>query len=120
MELPIFSRNRGEIAQSQTTERLLEGNATATRRAVAGEVEAAYYELAARRAEVGLYRETLLPASQRLASLANESYSAGRSPIMTVLDAQRNAQQLERDYLDTVFALHSAYAQLEEAVGVPL
>jgi cobalt-zinc-cadmium efflux system outer membrane protein len=120
VELPIFSRNQGELAQSLAAQRVLESTAAATRRAIAGQVEAAFYELEARRSEVQLYRDTLVPASQRLAGLAQDSYSAGRSPIMTVLDAQRNVQQLERDYLDSVLALQSAFAQLEETVGVPL
>jgi cobalt-zinc-cadmium efflux system outer membrane protein len=120
VDLPIFSRNQGEIARSLATQRALEGNVAAKRRGIAGAVEAAYYELEARRSEVQLYRDTLLDAGRRLEGLAQESYSAGKSPIMTVLDAQRNAQQLERDYLASVFGLHAAFAQLEESVGVPL
>jgi outer membrane protein, heavy metal efflux system len=120
MDLPLFSRNQGEIAQSRAQQRLLEGNAAAMSRGVSGEVEAAYYELVARRAEVQLYRETLLPAGRRLEGLAEESYSAGKSPIMTALDAQRNVQQLEADYLDRVYALQTAFSSLEEAVGIPL
>jgi len=120
VDLPVFSRNQGEIAQSLATTRVLEGSAAATRRSIAGEVEAAYYELEARRAEVDLYRQTLLPAGRRLEDLAEQSYSAGKSPILTVLDSERNVQQLERDYLDSVFALQSAFAGLEETVGVPL
>lgn len=120
VDLPLFSRNQGELAQSLANERVLDSTATATRRSIAGEVEAAYYEVEARRSEVRLYGESLLPASRRLAGLAQESYSAGRSPIMTLLDAQRNVQQLERDYLNSVFALQRAFAQLEETVGTPL
>jgi cobalt-zinc-cadmium efflux system outer membrane protein len=120
VDLPIFSRNNGEIAQSLATQRALESSATAKRRGIAGAVEAAYYELEARRAEVQLYRDTLLEAGRRLEGLAEESYSAGRSPIMTVLDAQRNVQELERNYLDSVFALQAAFSELEETVGVPL
>src|SRR5262249_8016471 len=88
MHLPLFSRNQGEIAESVAKQRLLEGNAAAKRRGVSGEVEAAYYEVVARRAEVQLYRETLLPAGRRLEGMAQESYSAGKTPIMSALDAQ--------------------------------
>jgi len=120
IDVPIFSRKQGELAQSKATQQQLEGTAAAIKRTLAGEVEAAYYDLAARRAEVQLYRDTLLPASERLASLFQESYSEGRSPIMNVLDAQRTTQQLKREYLDIVLAVHDSFAQLEEAVGVPL
>ena len=39
---------------------------------------------------------------------------------MTVLGAQRDVRQVERDYLDSLLAVQSAISQLEEAVGAPL
>jgi cobalt-zinc-cadmium efflux system outer membrane protein len=118
--LPIFTRNQGEIAQSLATERVLEGSLAAVRRSVSGQVESAYYELEARQAEVNLYRGTLVPTGQRLESLAEESYRAGRSNILTVLDSQRNVQQIDREYLDSLLALQVAFARLERIVGVSL
>jgi len=87
---------------------------------VAGRVEAAYFEWATRQAQVELYRRTLLPAARRLQGLAEESYRAGKSSILTVLDAQRNIQQVKRDYLDSLAALQVAFAGLEETVGASL
>jgi outer membrane protein TolC len=69
---------------------------------------------------VGIYRQTLLPSARRLESMAEDSYRAGKSSILTVLDAQRNVQEVERSYLDSLFAVQSAFAGLEETVGVPL
>jgi outer membrane protein, heavy metal efflux system len=120
VELPLFTRNQGEIAQSRATSSLLESEATATRRAVAGRAQSAYLSLAAKRTQVQLYRDKLLPAGRRLAALAEESYRAGKAGILTVLDAQRNAQQLEREYLDNLFGLQAAFAELEETVGASL
>jgi cobalt-zinc-cadmium efflux system outer membrane protein len=120
VELPVFSRNQGEIAQSRATSSLLESEAAAKRRAVAGRAQTAYLNLAAKRTQVQLYRDKLLPAGYRLAALAQESYRAGKAGILTVLDAQRNAQQLEREYLDSLFGLQAAFAELEETVGASL
>lgn len=118
--LPLFTRNQGELAQSSATLRLLYAEAAATRRAVAGRVEAAYFEWTTRQSQVELYRNTLLPSARRLQTLAEESYRAGRANILTVLDAQRNVLQVERDYLDSLSALQAAFAGLEETVGGPL
>jgi cobalt-zinc-cadmium efflux system outer membrane protein len=118
--LPIFSRNQGELAQSRATSSMLDSEVAATRRAVAGRVEAGYYEWSTRETEVDLYRRTLLPAVQRFEGLAEESYRAGRATLLTVLDAQRNVQQIEREYLDSLLALQTAFADLEEIVGTPL
>jgi cobalt-zinc-cadmium efflux system outer membrane protein len=120
MEIPIFSRNQGELAQSAAALRALEGESSATRRSVAGRVEAAYYEWNARQTQVDLYRRSLVPAVRRLESLAEESYRAGKANLLTVLDAQRNVQQVQREYLDSLLALQVAFAELEETVGAAL
>jgi outer membrane protein TolC len=83
-------------------------------------VEAIYYEWATRQTQVDLYKRTLLPAVHRLENLMEESYRAGRANLINVLDAQRNVQQVQRDFLDSLLALQVAFADLEEVVGVPL
>jgi len=118
--LPLFTRNQGEIAQSSASLRVLESETAATKRAVAGRVEVAYFELSAQQTQVELFRTALLPAARRLESLAEESYRAGRANVLTVLDAQRNVQQVERDYLESLLALQLSFAGLEETVGAPL
>jgi cobalt-zinc-cadmium efflux system outer membrane protein len=118
--LPLFSRNQGEIAQSLAAQRVLEGQAEATRRSVSGDVESGYLDVASRQTEVDLYRDKLLPSTRHLESMAEESYRAGKSGILTVLDAQRNAQDIESQYLQSLLDLQSAYAALEETVGAPL
>ena len=120
VELPIFSRNQGELAQSQATSRFLESQVQANRRAIAGRLQAAYLDLVARKEQVELYHDKLLPAGRKLADMAEESYRAGKSSILNVLDAQRSARQLEREYLDTLFAMQSKFSELEETIGAPL
>jgi len=118
--VPIFARNQGEIAQSFATSRVLESQIAASRRAVSGRVAVVYYEWSTRQAQVEMYRRTLLPAALRLETMMEESYRAGRANLLNVLDAQRNVQQVQRDYLDSLLALQNAFADLEEAVGGPL
>lgn len=120
MELPVFSRNQGEIAQSEAARRALEGEMAAARRSVSAKVESAFFDLEARRSQVKLYRDTLLPSSRRLEDMAEDSYQSGKANILTVLAAQRDVQQVEREYLDSLLAMQSAFAMLEEAVGSPL
>jgi outer membrane protein, heavy metal efflux system len=120
MELPLFSHNQGEIALSTANERALDGALEAARRAVAARVGSAYFDLEARRTQVQLYRDTLLPSSRQLEEMTEESYRAGKANILTVLNAQHDVQQAQRDYLASLLAMQSAFAQLEEAVGAPL
>lgn len=120
MELPLFNRNQGEIAQSLAAQEALATELSATRRATDAKVESSYLDLEARRVEVQLYHDKILPSSKRLEEMSEESYRAGKANILTVLGAQRDVQQAERDYLASLLAMQSAFAQLEEAVGVPL
>jgi cobalt-zinc-cadmium efflux system outer membrane protein len=120
LNLPIFSRNQGELAQSSAQQRILEAVAAALRRTVAGRVEAAYYEWDARHAEVELYRSALRPAAARVEQQAEESYRAGKANLLTVLDAQRSVQEIEKNYLESLGALQSAFAALEQITGMRL
>ncbi len=120
MELPIFYHEQGEIAQSTASLHALEAETAAKRRAIAGRVESAYYDLSAREAQVSLYRQTLVPTTQHLVEMAEESYRAGKANILTVLGAQRDVRQVDREYLDTLLAMQAAFADLEETVGAPL
>lgn len=118
--LPLFTRNQGEIAQSLAKQRVLESETSATKRSVAGRVERAYFELSALQTQAQIYRQRLVPNAQRVQGLAEESYRAGKTDILFVLDAQRNLLEVERNYLGSLASLQLAYATLEESVGGPL
>jgi outer membrane protein, heavy metal efflux system len=120
LDVPVFSRNQGQLAQSEAQQRALLATIAAARLAVAGSVGAAYYEYAARQREVTLQRDTLLPAVQRIETLAEDSYREGRETILFVLSAQRDMQQIQLDYLQSLSTLQAAFAALEEIVGAPL
>jgi outer membrane protein, heavy metal efflux system len=120
IDVPIFNRNQGEIAESSAILTALEDQASATRRAVDGRVEQAYYELDAREEQAKLYKDTLVPAASHLESMAEESYRAGKADILYVLDAQKNVQAVQQAYLQSLFTVQQAFAQLEETVGAPL
>lgn len=120
MELPIFTRNQGEIAQSAAMQHALEQETTAKRRSIAGQVESAYYALSSREAEANLYKQTLVPATKQLEELAEESYKSGKANILTVLGAQRDVQHVESEYLISLLAMQTSFAELEETTGAPL
>ena len=115
--LPLFSRNQGEIAQSFANERVLEAQTAATERSVSARVEAAFYDLEAQRTQVQLYHDRLLPVARQLESMAEESYRAGKTSILTAIQAQQDVQSVESSYLQSLEQLQDLYAGLEETVG---
>lgn len=115
--LPLFTRNQGEIAQSLANQRVLEAETAATERSVSARVEAAFYDLEAQRTQVRLYHDRLLPAARQLESMAEESYRAGKTNILTAIQAQQAVQSVESSYLQSLEELQDLYAGLEETVG---
>lgn len=120
LELPLFMRNQGQIAQSFAYQQVLDAEVAATERVVAARVEAGYFDLQAQQTQVELYRDKLLPIARQVESMAAESYRAGKTSILAVLQAQQSVQDVERSYLESLFALQSNYASLEETVGGPI
>jgi cobalt-zinc-cadmium efflux system outer membrane protein len=118
--LPLFSRNQGEIAQSEANERVLDANLLATQRSVNGRVEQAYYAFSVLQTQANLFRSTVLPSGRQVENLAEESYRAGNTSLLSVLDAQTNVQQIEQGYLSSLFSLQSAFAVLEQIIGESL
>ena len=115
--LPLFSRNQGEIAQSLANQRVLDAEAAATERSVSARVEAGFYDLEAQRTQVRLYHDRLLPAARQLESMAEESYRAGKTNVLTAIQAQQDVQSVESSYLQSLEQLQDLYAGLEETVG---
>jgi cobalt-zinc-cadmium efflux system outer membrane protein len=115
--LPLLTRNQGQIAQSLANERVLKAETAATERSISARVEAAFYDLEAQRTQVQLYRDRLLPAARQLESMAEESYRAGKTNILTAIQAQQAVQSVESSYLQSLEQLQDLYAGLEETVG---
>ena len=120
MELPLFSRNQGQITQSLATQQVLSAEAVAVERSVTAHIESGYFDIKAQQTQVELYSIKLLPVARQLEGLAEESYRSGKTSILTALQAQQKVQDVEQSYLQSLFALQSMLAGLEEAVGGPI
>ena len=118
--IPIFSRNQGEIAQSIATTSQLRAEREATRRDVENSVFAVVARIEAQRRQLDAYQQRLVPTATDLESLAEESYRAGRTSILGVLDAQRNLRDLRREALQAMLDLQFSLADLEEILGTAL
>lgn len=118
--LPLFSRNQGEIAQSIATTAQLRAERDATRRTVENSVYGTLARIDAQRSQVQAYRQRLVPTATDLELLAEESYRAGRTSVLGVLDAQRNLRDLRREALQAALDLQLSLADLEEILGTPL
>ena len=118
--VPIFSRNQGEIAGSIATAAQLRTRREATLRIVENQVYGTIARVEAARRQVEAYDQRLVPTATDLQTLAEESYRAGRTSVLGLLDAQRNLRDLRREGLQAALDLQIALADLEEVLGRPI
>lgn len=118
--LPLFNHGQGEVAQSSARLDLLRLSMQAQKNNAEAQVFAAYFDYDAKSRQASEYRTTIVPQTVRLEEMAEESYSAGKSNLLTLIDAQRRLNETRRTYLGNLFSVQSAFSALEEAVGVPL
>jgi outer membrane protein, heavy metal efflux system len=116
--LPIFNRQKGEIRKSSATLDQLRAERDAARQRISSEIGRAALSLESARQQVEFYETRLLPDAERVRQMAIESYRAGQTGILSVIDATRNARDVRQAYLQALFDYQSALADLEQAAGV--
>ena len=118
--LPLFNRGQGDIALSNAKLQLLRLTLESQRNNASAQVAAAYYDYIAKQHQAELYRQRIVPQTEKLVSMAEDSYRAGKTNLLTLIDAQRRLNDVRKAYLDSLFSAQSAFAALEEVVGAPL
>ncbi len=120
VNLPIFYRQQGEVAQAQATMDQSVEQQNVVRSQIAVDVRTAYEALLIAREKIRKYQSQLLPDSREVLGLAQESYQVGKTNLASAIAVQQADQQIRSGYVDAVTAYQSAYADLEKAVGTPL
>lgn len=117
VDVPIFTRNQGPIAESIATAAQLRAKREDVRRDVENSVYAIVARVDAQRRQLDAFAQRLVPTATDLEALAEESYRAGRTSVLGVLDAQRNLRDVRRDALQAALDLQLSLADLEEILG---
>ena len=109
--LPLLNRNRGGIAQARAELDRARAELTVTRL----EYAATLLRMQRQRAIAysrGVRDRTLLTSANRVASMSITAYRAGAFPLSNVLEAQRSARDVLRQYVDDLADLWIADAAL--------
>jgi outer membrane protein, heavy metal efflux system len=120
MTLPLLYRGQGEVAISSARLELLRLTVVSQRVNASAQVASAYFDYMAKARQAQQYRERIVPQTVRMEQMAEDSYQAGKTNMLTLLDAQRRLNDIQKAYLDALFAAQSSFAALEEAVGASL
>lgn len=114
VNVPLWNRQKGPIAQAQADVQRSEASARQLRLEIVSGLERAYdqYQISNEQVE-GLQAGSLREA-QAAVDAARSAYKFGERGILEVLDAQRVLQGVRSDLLDALYARQSALIDLEE------
>lgn len=120
LEIPIFDQNQAQIAKAELrfsqAMRRLEGVSVN----VSQQVRGAYERYAMAQETARLYQKELLPLQQASLDLARESFAAGKTGFLSVLEAQNRLLATRRDYVSRLESVAQSIPELEAACGRPL
>jgi len=115
--IPLFNRNQGDIRRGQYNIVQARVAWEAIQRQVVAEGERAEVEYHATRRSVERLEETILPNSERVRQGVLKQFERHEKSRLVVFEAQRQHNELVRQYRDTVIAHRRAMLRLNTAVG---
>ncbi|HET8654940.1 MAG TPA: TolC family protein [Longimicrobiaceae bacterium] len=107
--IPLFSHGGAEVARARAGAARAQAELTGLQRESRAALAAAERERKAARMRLDLDRSTVASA-QRVASLARTAYGEGAYPLASVLEAQRNARDALRKYVEDLVGSRRAEA----------
>lgn len=117
IEIPIFSRNQGEIRKSQVIKQQAEQDLRATGSQIGTEISTAYKTYIIQRQNVQNFNQ-LLTQSQTILNSVKYSYLRGGTTIIDFLEAQRSWLDTQQQYYDLLGGYRQSYIDLLYASGM--
>jgi outer membrane protein TolC len=121
INIPIrFAKRTGAISEAEA--KIAQRRAELARMVdqVNFQVHEAYVQVAEADKIVHLYEQKILPDAESNVNAARNAYAAGRIPLLSLLDAQRNLVDLRDRYYEKVANYFQRRATLERTVGESL
>ncbi|HWB09576.1 MAG TPA: TolC family protein [Pirellulales bacterium] len=115
--MPLYNRNQGDIRRAQLNVAQSRVAWQAMERQAIAEVDRALLEYQISRQSVERLEKTVLPRSERVRQGVIKLFQQGEKSFLDVLDAQRQHNEIVRQYRDTAIAHRRAMLRLNTAVG---
>ncbi|HEX4130921.1 MAG TPA: TolC family protein [Pirellulales bacterium] len=117
MNVPLFDRNQGNIRRARVNVRQTQLEMLALERAIATEVQQAHVAYKTTKIAIERLEKTLLPAARQVLDTNLRLYQQGEANMFNYLAAQREYNELVRQYRDTLVDHRRAMLKLNSAVG---
>lgn len=115
--LPIFNRNQGNIRRAQINVSQTQIEVAGAERQVANEVQRAVAEFASSRTVLQRYEQDILPTARQLRDEKYRLFTKGQEGLVVYLEAQREYNDVVRQYLETRVRHRRNMLRLNTAVG---
>jgi cobalt-zinc-cadmium efflux system outer membrane protein len=119
-DLPLFNLNGGPIERANAEARAAAIKSEAAWRKVEATLRAAYENWTAATVRSRFFDAEYVPAAERVEQMAREGFTAGKTGLLPLIEAERALLDAELGRAEAQFAVQSARADLEEASGVAL
>lgn len=117
VSVPLFNRNQGNIRRAEHNVIQTKIELSGLERQVLSDVERAYLEYASTRTAVQRLEGGILPRARKLRDQKSTLYTQGQENIVTYLNAQRDYNEVVRQYRDTLIRHRRSMLRLNTAVG---
>jgi len=117
IQLPIFDRNQGEIARTQSVITQSQELSSEQSSIVLTDVANSYESLRTDDQIVQLYQSGYLKQAQDSRDISEYAYQRGAASLLDFLDAERSYRATELAYRQSLASYMSALEQLRQAVG---
>lgn len=117
VSIPILNRNQGNIRRAEHNVIQTQIELSGLEKQVLSEVGRAYLEYASTHAAMQRLERGILPRARRLRDQKYTLYTQGQENIVTYLNAQRDYNEVVRQYRDTLIRHRRSMLRLNTAVG---
>lgn len=117
IQIPLFSRNQGEIKKSQLIKQQAEQGLATTQQQIQAEIVTAFNSYQTQKANLQNF-DGLLNQSNTILNTVKYAYLRGGTTIIDYLEAQRSWLETRQHYYETLQAYRQSYIQLLYASGL--
>ena len=118
--LPIFTTGKADVRVAESTLARTTAERDARVAEISGAVGAALARASAARTALDRYVTDIVPASQQVEQMAEESYRSGQTGVTAYLQTVQAAREIRQRALQAGLDYQLALADLERAMGTPL
>jgi outer membrane protein, heavy metal efflux system len=117
--VPLFTRHTAAVRQEEASLALTVAQRAAMAQRIRGAVASAAFRAAAARLQYLRYRDDILPRSREVEAMAQESYRAGQTNLVALLQSLQSARELRQKALQAAADFEGALASLRQAMTAP-